>query len=59
MNKQQLISAHALSEIRAREQLMGVDTIRAIDNTRCGPIIRPFFPLGTPPRKQRRPAVQA
>ena len=50
MRELQLIAAHNLSRTRAIEAALGVDTIRALDFTKRGPIVRPFYPHGTRPK---------
>lgn len=54
INKQQLIGAHVLSNIRALERLFSVDTIRSLDRSKLhGFVVRPFFPQGTPAKRHK------
>lgn len=53
INTQQLIGAHVLSNIRALERAFGVDTIRSLDLSKRGFIVRPGYPQGTPAKRHK------
>lgn len=53
MNTQYLRALQALHFVRGVEMAFGVDTIRALDMTKRGPIRRPFAATGTPARRHK------
>lgn len=53
MNTQYLRSLQALHFIRSVEKAFGVDSIRSLDLSKRGPLIRPFSAHGTPAKRHK------